>query len=112
LTFPVLNLVSTGGTTPGYISVDQQNAIVYAAHDSSNALFVSNAKFDPANPLAPLTFTTVTVDNTTSHHHLFDIVKVGHDGTVYCLWSDEHTLWYAFSLDHGRTWSAKTPVNN
>ena len=112
LTFPVTSQVSTGGTTPAYISVDQQNAIVYAAHDNANNLFVSSAKFDPANPLAPLTFSTVTVDNTTSHAHVFDSIKVGHDGTVYAVWSDEHTIWYSFSLDHGRTWSTKAPVNN
>ena len=112
LTFPVTSLVSTGGTTPGYIAVDQQANIVYVSHGSSNAMFVSSAKFDPANPLLPLSFTTVTVDNTTSHHHVFDPIKVGHDGTVYALWSDEHTIWYSHSSDHGATWSTKTQVNN
>ena len=112
LTFPITSLVSTGGTTPGYISIDQQTGWVYVAHLNSTAMFVSRALFDPANPQVPLSFSTATVDNTTSHEHLFDSVKVGHDGTVYALWSDEHIVWYSFSKDHGATWSAKGAVSN
>lgn len=112
LTYPVTSLVSTGGTTPGYISVDQNTGWIYVGHLSSSALFVSRAKFDATNPLAPLSFQTVTVDNTTPHGHLFDAVKVGRDGTVYAVWSDDHNIFYSYSTDHGATWSVKTQVSN
>ncbi len=112
LTYPMTALVSTSGTTPGYISVDQNTGWVFAAHDNSSELLVSRAQFDAANPQNPLSFATTTVDNTTSHGHLFDSVKVGHDGTVYALWSDDHNIYYSYSKDHGTTWSVKTQVSN
>ncbi|MDD5542571.1 MAG: PPC domain-containing protein, partial [Acidobacteriia bacterium] len=112
LTYPTTSIVSTGGSTPGYISVDQQNQIVYVGHHNSSAMFVSAAKFDSNNPQLPMTFSTTTVDSTTSHGHLFDVVKVGHDGTVYGLWSNDQNVYLSYSLDHGRTWSNKIQVNN
>jgi hypothetical protein len=112
LTYPVTSSLNLSGTTPGYISVDQNTGWVYAAHENSSALMVSRALFDPANPLTPLSFATATVDNTTSHAHLFDSVKVGHDGTVYALWSDDHNIYYSYSKDHGQTWSVKAQVSN
>lgn len=112
LTWPVTSAMGNDGTTPGYISVDQNSAMVYVAHTNSGALFISKAQFDPANPLNQLSFSKVTVDNTTSHGHLFDSVKVGRDGTVYALWSDDHNIYYAYSTDKGNTWSHKVQVNN
>ncbi len=112
LTYPLTANISTGGTTPAYISVDQNTGWVYAAHDNSSELLISRAQFDPNNPQTALSFQTVTVDNTTSHGHLFDVVKVGKDGTVYAVWSDDHNIFYSYSTDHGATWSVKTQVNN
>ncbi len=112
LTWPVTSEMGNDGTTPGYISVDQNSAMVYVAHQNSGALFISRAQFDPANPETPLNFSKVTVDTSTSHGHLFDSVKVGHDGTVYALWSNDQNIYYAYSIDQGRTWSNKIQVNN
>lgn len=112
LTFPVTSLVSAGGTTPGYIAVDQNSGMVYVGHSNSTSLLVSRAHFDVNNPLSPLLFSTVTVDNTSAHGHLFDSVKVGHDGTAYGLWSDDHNIFYSYSTDQGKTWSPKTQVND
>lgn len=112
LTFPITSAVNPSGTTPGYISVDQNSSAVYVAHSNSSALFVSRGQFDRTNPLAPMIFSSATVDNTTSHRHLFDVVKVGRDGTVYALWSDDHNIFLSYSIDQGRTWSLKVQVNN
>jgi photosystem II stability/assembly factor-like uncharacterized protein len=54
---------------------------------------------------AGATWKTFTADNSTSHHHLFDPVKVGDDGTVYVCWSDDHAIYLTHSLDHGVTWA-------
>src|SRR3989442_717402 len=59
-----------------------------------------------------MTFRRSTVDNTTSHRHLFDVVKVGRDGTVYACWSDDKNIYLASSEDQGQTWTQKVQVNN
>ena len=107
-----ISLVNASGTTPGYVSADQTRRLVYAGHSSSKGMFVSRAQFDPSNPLAPMVFKQSTVDNTTSHRHLFDVVKVGRDGTVYACWSDDKNIYLASSVDQGITWSQKVQVNN
>jgi Bacterial pre-peptidase C-terminal domain len=106
------SVVNTSGTTPGYISVDQTRQLVYAGHSSSTAMFVSRAQFDAMNPLLPMTFRRFTVDNTTSHRHLFDVVKVDRGGVVYACWSDDKNIYLASSEDQGQTWSQKVQVNN
>ena len=98
-------VVSPTGTTPGYIDVDHNNGYVYVGHLSSSAMLVSVSKD------AGLTWTTHTVDNSTSHHNLFDVVKVGDDGTVYAVWSDKSSIRMAHSTDHGDSWSAPVTVS-
>src|SRR5205814_2154933 len=83
----------------GYIDVDHANGYVYVSHMSSSALFVSRSTD------AGATWSTFTADNSTSHHHLFDPIKVGDDGTVYVAWSDDHAVYLAHSSDHGVTWA-------
>jgi hypothetical protein len=99
------SLVSPTGTTPGYIDVDHRNGAIYVSHVSSNAVFVSHSTD------AGATWTTSTVDNSTSHGNLFDPVKVGDDGTVYVTWSDGFDIYLAHSTDAGNTWSAPVKVN-
>ncbi len=106
LTYPITSVVSASGTTPGYIDVDHTTHEVYIAHTSSSGLFVSRS-VDRG-----LTWSTSTVDNSTAHGSLFDVVKVGDDGTVYCVWSDEVNVFLAHSTDHGVTWSGKVRVND
>ena len=99
------SLVSPTGTTPGYIDVDHASGVVYVAHVSGSALFVSRSGDSGA------TWTTATVDNSTSHGNLFDPVKVGDDGTVYTTWSDGQAVYLAHSLDQGAHWSAPVKVS-
>jgi hypothetical protein len=98
-------VVSPTGTTPGYIDVDHSNGYVYIAHLSSTSMLVSVSRD------AGQTWTTHTVDNSTSHHNLFDVVKVGDDGTVYAVWSDKSSIHMAHSTDHGDSWSPPVTVS-
>ncbi len=99
------SLVSPTGTTPGYIDVDHRDGAVYVSHTSSNAVFVSRSADGGT------TWTTSTVDNSTTHGSLFDPVKVGADGTVYVTWSDEHDVYLASSSNAGQDWSPPVKVN-
>ena len=103
--YPMTALVSPTGTTPGYIDVDHANGYVYVSHMSSSAVLVSRSTD------AGATWTTFTADNSTSHHHLFDPLKVGDDGTVYVSWSDDHAVYLTHSLDHGVTWAPAVKVS-
>lgn len=96
---PIPNTVNPSDlSTPGYIDVDHVNHIVYVAHQGS-ALYVSRSSDNG------LTWTTVLVDDKTDHGHLFDVVKVGDDGTVYTVWSNERHILYSYSTDQGATWT-------
>ncbi len=110
-------------TTPGYLDVDRRPVgsapgagNIYYSHQNSDAMFVSVAAPSPIIGVSPtggpLTFQTFLVDNTTGHGHLFDVVRVGRDGTVYAVWSDDFNIFLATSTDQARTWSAPVQVNN
>lgn len=79
-------------------------------------MFVSVADPSPIPGVSPtggpLSFQTFVVDNTTSHDHLFDVVRVGRDGTVYAVWSSGRDVYLATSTDQARSWSAPVQVNN
>jgi hypothetical protein len=45
------------------------------------------------------------------YNHVFPNVAVDRAGNVYALFSDDHDVYYAFSKNRGRTWSAPTRVN-
>lgn len=110
-TYPITSLVSPSGTTPGYIDVDQRATgpfagRVYVSHASSSSLTIGHS-IDLG-----LTWKNNTVDNTTGHGSKFDAVKVGADGTVYAVWSDEVNIYLAHSTDGAVTWSEKVRVND
>ena len=46
-----------------------------------------------------------------SYNHQFPNVTVDRAGTVYALFSDDDDVYYAFSTDQGRSWSAPIRVN-
>ncbi len=50
-------------------------------------------------------------DTTVGYEHSFVQVSVDRGGNVYAVFSDDHTLYYSFSMDHGATWSAPAQVN-
>ena len=45
------------------------------------------------------------------YNHQFPSVTVDRAGTVYALFSDDDDVYYSFSTDHGRSWSAPMRVN-
>ncbi|MBI3006073.1 MAG: S8 family serine peptidase [Ignavibacteriales bacterium] len=110
-------------STPGYLDVDRRPigsapgaGNVYFSHQNSSTMFVSVAEPSPIDGVSPtggpLSFQTFVVDNVTSHGHLFDVLRVGTDGTLYAVWSDDFNIYLATSTDHARTWSPPVQVND
>ncbi|HKQ57705.1 MAG TPA: FlgD immunoglobulin-like domain containing protein [Candidatus Eisenbacteria bacterium] len=99
-------LVSANGTSPGYIDVDHGNGRVYVSHQNGTQGLVSRSTNNG------MSWQTVTVDNTTGHGSLFDVVKVGDDGTVYLVWSDQQNIWLSHSTNGGASWAQKVRVND
>ncbi|MGH2568274.1 MAG: S8 family serine peptidase [Bacteroidota bacterium] len=110
-------------TTPGYLDVDrrpigsgQGAGNIYFSHQNGSTMFVSVAEPSPIPGVSPtggsLNFETFVVDNTTGHGHLFDVARVGTDGTVYAVWSNDFDVFLATSTDQARTWSPPVQVND
>ncbi len=106
LTYPLTTVVNPSGTTPGYIDVNHANGSVFVAHQSSSTGTVARSND------GGVTWKNTTVDNTSGHDQLFDVVKVGDDGTVYSLWGDGRNIFMAHSTDNGDNWSSKVRVND
>ena len=107
VTYPNLGIVSPSGSTPGYIDVDHTSGRVYVAHQSGGTQGRVSRSSDGG-----MTWLTATVDASTAHGTLFDVVKVGDDGTVYYLWSNLQNIYLSHSSDGGVTWSQKVRVND
>ena len=90
----------------GGISVDQNDGTVYIA-GSTGSISVG---VPPAPGLAPVTYTTHVVTGG-SVAHLFFLVKVGPDGTVYACYSDDHNVYVKFSTNKGLSWSDPIQVS-
>src|SRR6267142_621421 len=61
----------------------------------------------------PTTYTcTQAASDPNGVAHLFFIVKVGPDGTVYVAWSNDRDIFLAHSTDKGQTWSMPVRVSN
>ncbi|HWP83393.1 MAG TPA: S8 family serine peptidase [Bacteroidota bacterium] len=110
-------------STPGYLDVDRRPigsgagaGNIYYSHQNASTMFVSVAEPSPIPGVSPtggpLTFQTFVVDNTTAHGHLFDVLRVGRDGTLYAVWSDDFNIYLATSTDQARTWSPPVQVND
>ena len=108
MSYPTLGVVSASplGSTPGYIDVDHATGRVYVAHQTDTEGMVSRSSD------GGMTWLTATVDGSTAHGTLFDVVKVGDDGTVYYLWSSLQNIYLSHSSDGGLTWSQKVRVND
>jgi hypothetical protein len=91
----------------GGIDVDQNDGTVYIS-GSDGAVAVG---LPPAPGLEPLTYTVHTVAGA-GKAHLFFIVKVASDGTVYACYSDDTNVFIQVSKDKGNTWSAPIRVND
>ena len=108
MTYPNLGVVSSSplGSTPGYLDVDHASGRVYVAHQTDTQGMVSRSSD------GGMTWLASTVDASTAHGTLFDVVKVGDDGTVYYLWSNLQNLYLSHSSDGGVTWAPKVRVND
>lgn len=51
-------------------------------------------------------------NSSADYGHQFVNVSVDRAGNVYAVYSDDHNLYYSYSTDQGRTWSAPTQVNS
>jgi len=62
-----------------------------------------------------LTFTDhavyVNSNTSVSYGHQFVNVSVDLAGNIYVVFTDDHNLYYSFSIDHGTTWSAPSQIN-
>jgi len=62
-----------------------------------------------------LTFTDhavyVNPNTSVSYGHQFVNVSVDLAGNIYVVFTDDHNLYYSFSIDHGTTWSAPSQIN-
>ncbi len=115
-------LVNPLGLTPGFIAVDPNpnwdaSVNVYLSAVSSSQLVVFRCvdptpNFVNVPGVNPITCTPSTVDDTMSHGHIFDPVAVDNAGNVYAAWSNNSEVFYAWSADHGATWSAPVQVTD
>ena len=53
----------------------------------------------------------INPDATVDYGHQFINATVDQAGTVYAVYTDNHNLFYSFSTDQGKTWSAPVQVN-
>lgn len=53
----------------------------------------------------------INPDTSVGYNHNFTNVSVDKAGNVYSVYSDNHNIFYSFSLDHGQTWSGPFQVN-
>jgi hypothetical protein len=93
----------------GSIDVDQRDGTVYIAGSTGKVC----AGVPSIVGGEPLTYTcTQAASDPGGVAHLFFIVKVAPDGTVYVAYSNDHDIFLAHSTDKGQTWSLPVRVSN
>ena len=115
-------LVNPLGLTPGFIAVDPQpnpdaSVNVYLSAQNSSQLVVfrcvdTTPNFINLPGVNEIVCTPSTVDDTMSHGHIFDPVAVDRAGNVYAAWSNNSDVFYAWSDDHGASWSSPVRVSD
>jgi hypothetical protein len=110
----------------GNLAIDPVSHVVYQVFDgiasASEAAcgFVGSCKYHAVWMGVSIdggrTFTDYPVyvgpSNQVSYNHQFPNVAIDRAGTVYVLFSDDHDVFYAFSIDRGRSWSSPVRVNS
>lgn len=93
----------------GGIDVDQNDGTVYISGSSGKV-----CTGIPALPgAAPVTYTcTQAATDANGVAHLFFLVKVAADGTVYAAYSNDHNIYLVHSTDKGATWSLPVRVSD
>jgi hypothetical protein len=102
--------VSLGGVAQaGSIDVDQTDGTVYACFNDGRV-----AVGTPASPgAAPAAYTFhQAVDDPNNPSHLFTIVKVAADSTVYVCFSNGKNVFLSHSTDKGVAWSVPVRVSD
>ena len=93
----------------GSVDVDQRDGTVYIAGSTGQVC----AGVPSVLGGEPLTYTCAqAASDPGGVAHLFFIVKVAPDGTVYVAYSNDHDVFLAHSTDKGRTWSLPVRVSN
>jgi hypothetical protein len=93
----------------GAIDVDQRDGTVYIAGSTGQVC----AGVPSLVGGEPLTYTcTQAASDPGGVAHLFFIVKVAPNGTVYVAYSNDHDIFLAHSSDKGQTWSLPVKVSN
>lgn len=113
-------------TQIGNIAIDPNNGIIYqafvglASQAETICLISCNTGFHAVWMAVStdngLSFTDYPVfvnpDTTVSYDHQFPAVAVDDSGNVYVVYSDDHNIYYSFSTDLGKNWSAPVQVNS
>lgn len=120
---PLSNAGVEGATNDnqiGNLAVDHNTGIVYQTFVSANGL-AENLSGAPMHVVymavsrdGGKTFNDYTVYNgpsTASYAHQFPNVAV-RAGNVYSVFSDDHNIYYSYSTDQGKTWSAPKQINH
>ncbi|HKN56908.1 MAG TPA: sialidase family protein, partial [Amycolatopsis sp.] len=93
----------------GSVDVDQRDGTVYIAGSTGQVC----AGVPSVLGGEPLTYTCAqAASDPGGVAHLFFIVKVAPDGTVYVAYSNDHDIFLANSTDKGQTWSLPVRVDN
>lgn len=111
------------GAEIGNLAIDPNNHYIYqtfaAVKDNNEALTCTSCNLHvvwmAVSTDGGSTFTDYPVyinpDVSVGYNHNFTNVSVDRAGNVYSVYSDNHNLFYSFSTDHGKTWSAPFQVN-
>lgn len=78
---------------PGY------HAVWLAVSTNGGKSFTDHLVYDNPNPAV-------------SYGHQFVQISLDRAGNLYAVFSDNHNVYYAYSTDHGATWSAPAQVNS
>lgn len=97
-----------------YSSIDSTSQAEYTACQTPNGTCNYHVVYMGVSRDGGKTFTDYTVYNgspTVSYGHQFVNVSVDQRGYVYSVYSDNHTVYYSYSTNHGQTWSGPFQIN-
>lgn len=93
----------------GGIAVDQNDGTAYLAGSSG---IVAVGRPDPLTGQITSFTTHAAASDPNGVAHIFFTIKCGPDGTVYCCYSNEQSIFVVYSQDHGTTWSAPLRISD
>ncbi len=103
-----------GGGNCGELTFDPLSRNLYYPCGAGNHVDITVGHVNPGQRTG-LTFTTTSLPASPGGtvSNLFPLVAIDSAENVYLVWSDtgDHNLYYAYSTDHGTTWSPAVKVN-